>query len=104
MTRDVRINEAALRRLIEGDAGRRYFKKAADTIRDRARTNALAVDPTAVGAIESVVEVDSEGLHADIGYNKNHGGFTLWWAEVGTINQPAQPHLRPALKPGDDPS
>ena len=104
MSGDVRINENALRRMLEGDDGRRYFKKAADSIRDRARANAAVIQPGHEDAIVSEVNVDSKGVYADIGYDKTNPGFVLWWAEVGTINQPAQPHLRPALKPGDAPS
>ncbi len=91
----------ALDALLAGADGRRYFKKAADTVRDRARSNARLIQPGHETAIVSQVDVDSQGVYADIGYDKNNPGFVLWWAEVGTINQPAQPHLRPALKPGD---
>ena len=101
MSRDVRFNSAALEAMIAGADGRRYFKKAADKIRDRARVNAAQIQPGNEDAIVSEVAVDEKGLYADIGYDKRNPGFVLWWAEVGTRNQPAQPHLRPALKPGD---
>lgn len=100
MIEGVRIDRAAFNGMVAGVDGRRVLKNAADKIRDRARTNAESIDPSAVGAIESIIASDAIGPYADVGYNKGHGGFTLWWAEVGTKNQPSQPHLRPAVVPG----
>jgi hypothetical protein len=70
---------------------------AGDKIRDRSRQNAKRIDPDDVNAIVSTpVERDDEGHYVDVGYDKHHPGFVLWWHEVGTSQFPPNPHLRPA--------
>ena len=74
-------------------------------VRDEARRN---VSPELKGnreahperAIVSVTGADTRGPYVDIGYDKKHPGFYLWWWEVGTQDHAAKPHLRPALRPG----
>lgn len=99
MSRDFHLSRQALNALLSGPEGRRFFKKAADEIRDRARVNADGIS-THTDAIISEVGVDSEGVYADIGYDKTNPGFVLWWHEVGTRDFPPRPHLRPAVEPG----
>jgi len=66
-------------------------------VRDNARSNARAIDEDDVEAIEtSEVGSDSEGEFIDVGYDRHHPGFVLWWHEVGTSKYPPRPHLRPA--------
>ena len=51
-----------------------------------------------VQAIVAEMSEDESGLFVDVGYDKKHRGFVLWWHEVGTSKFPASPHLRPALR------
>lgn len=98
---DFNLNRRALAALVNGPAGQRVLQEAADRIRDRARGNAAAIQPGHETAIVTEVGVDDEGAFADVGYDKTNPGFSLWWAEVGTVNQAPQPHLRPAIRPRD---
>lgn len=103
MTRDFEIERGALDRLLRSDLG--WLRKVGNIVRDEARANVPADltgqrAPDAEQAIIAVADEDSESPFVDIGYNKRHPGFYLWWHEVGTSDSPAQPHLRPALRPG----
>lgn len=98
---DFNLDRRALAALVDGANGQRVLKQAADDIRDRARVNAAAIQPGHEAAIVTEVGVDREGAFADVGYDKRHPGFVLWWAEVGTRTQSPQPHLRPAIRPGN---
>lgn len=97
------FDRAALSRMVnESPAGKAVLVAAATQVRDAARENARGIKAGQAGrdgAIAYELGEDSEGAYADVGYMKHHPGFVLWWAEVGTRNQPAQPHLRPAVKP-----
>ena len=108
------FDRRAFERLVNGPAGKAILTAAATKIRDDARSNARSIGSGAVkrdssgkfvagsrltNAIQYEVGEDGEGAYADVGYAKHHPGFVLWFAEVGTRNQPAQPHLRPAVKP-----
>ena len=88
--------------MVNGPDGKAILTAAATKIRDDARSNARSIKAGQEGrdgAIQYEVGEDGEGAYADVGYAKHHPGFVLWFAEVGTRNQPAQPHLRPAVKP-----
>lgn len=98
------LDRWALERMVhQSAAGRAVLTAAATRVRDDARSNARGINAGQKGrddAIRYELGDDAEGVYADVGYAKHHPGFVLWWAEVGTRNQPAQPHLRPAVKPG----
>ena len=97
------FNRAALEGLVR--ANPHVLRRAADAVRDEARTN---VPSNLKGerssqpekAIISVPGSDADGPYVDVGYDKTHPGFYLWWHEVGTADSPPQPHLRPAVRPG----
>ena len=76
------------------------FEAAGKRIRDQARSNAGSISATRANAIDTDLDRDSEGLYIDVGYNKHHPGFVLWWAEVGSRHQSPSPHLRPAVQAG----
>jgi len=103
MSRAFQIERGALDQLLASDLG--WLRRVGNIVRDEARRNVPENlkgfrAPNADQAIISVVEVDDEGPHADIGYARHHPGFYLWWHEVGTTDSRPQPHLRPALRPG----
>ena len=99
----VQLHAGALDRVLADNAVvlLRYGRE----VRDRARENARALglaghrtqDPE--NAIIAVPGRDAEGPYVDVGYDKTHPGFYLWWWEVGTKYNPARPHLRPAVRP-----
>lgn len=101
----VEIDGHALAALIRGEEMQRYMGRVGREVRDRARANAKSVVPPTSGtgtptdAIIAVTGTDDEGAYVDVGYSKHHPGFYLWWWEVGTVNHPARPHLRPAASP-----
>lgn len=73
--------------------------REAEAARDRARRTARNISTDLVDAIVATpAEVGPTGPEAKIGYDKDKPGFVLWWHEVGTINHPATPHLRPAIR------
>lgn len=95
---NLRLDRGALERMVQGPDGQKLMRLVGEDIRDRARINARVItDKT--GAIISQVGVDTQSVYVDIGYDKHHPGFFLWWWEVGTKNHPPRPHLRPALRP-----
>lgn len=99
MARDFVITTRALRELERSAEMHQLADKVAKEVRDRARRNARVISPRLSDAIIAAPsEEDSDGVYADVGYDKNAPGFVLWWHEVGTKNYPATPHLRPALK------
>ena len=96
------LDRRALERMLNGPEGKAVLTKAATQVRDDARANARGITAGQNGRDQAIwyeLGEDDEGAYADVGYNKHHPGFVLWWAEVGSKNQPAQPHLRPAVKP-----
>jgi hypothetical protein len=72
------------------------LEEAGEAVRDQARVNASSISNDTDAIVSNDVESDSEGHYVDVGYDKHHPGFTLWWQEVGTSKFPPQPHLRPA--------
>ena len=101
MARSFRLNERALADLIDGPGGRRVLTAAAEQVRDEARMNAAHISEKRAKAISNAPpERDASGTYVDVGYLRDHPGFVLWWHEVGSSQIPADPHLRPALKPG----
>lgn len=75
-------------------------EKVGKQVEQRARQNARVISPHLADAITAMPPAsDSKGSHVDIGYDKAKPGFALWWHEVGTVNNPATPHLRPAISP-----
>ncbi len=81
-----------------------FMKVVGNAVRDEARDNVPAAlkndTPDPENAIVSQVGLDALGAYVDIGYDKEHPGFYLWWWEVGTKRHAPLPHLRPALRPG----
>ncbi len=100
---DFAVDRRALDRLVRSAAP--FWRLVGNAVRDEARRN---VDPMLSGirssnpgaAIIAVPGEDSESAYVDVGYDKHHPGFYLWWWEVGTRDVGARPHLRPALRPG----
>lgn len=97
---DLRLDRRAIESLNRTSEARAELQRQATEIRGRARQNAAAIDPTLASAIETDSGVDEDGAWADIGYDEHNPGFVLWWHEVGTVDFPARPHLRPAVRPG----
>lgn len=94
----VNFDAAALAEFMLGDEAKRFVNSIGREVRDRARTNAAPISDK-TDAIISVPGQDDEGLYVDVGYSTHHPGFYLWWWEVGTVNHPPRPHLRPAISP-----
>lgn len=94
---DFRMIPGALERLERSAETREVIEEAAKVVRDRARQNARPIAPDRVDGIVAESGQDEKGVYADVGYDKTHPGFVLWWHEVGTSQHPASPHLRPAL-------
>lgn len=96
-----RFDRIALERMLRNSG---FMKQVGDAVRDEARDNVPASlkhdtsDPEQ--AIVSKVGLDTLGAYVDIGYDKEHPGFYLWWWEVGTKKHAPIPHLRPALRFG----
>ena len=98
-------NPRALDAMLRQD--RSWIQKVGNVVRDEARDNVVAL-PSLAGhrskdpekAIIAVPGEDATSVYVDVGYDKKHPGFYLWWAEVGTQDQAATPHLRPAVRPG----
>lgn len=96
---EIRIYRAALNELAHSDMVRAGLEAAADGVRDRARVSAAPISARLAAALDTESGEDTESQFVDVGYNKRKPGWVLWFAEVGTTNQRAQPHLRPALRP-----
>lgn len=93
----VRLDPKAIKSLEYTPAGAVLVGMVARRVRDKARENARPIAPDRVEAIVSTgAQRDADGVYADIGYDKSHPGFVLWWHEFGTRLFPARPHLRPA--------
>jgi len=82
-----------------------WIQKVGNVARDEARANVPAglggsreIEPEK--AIIAVTGEDATSVYVDVGYDKDHPGFYLWWWEVGTRYHAASPHLRPAIRPG----
>lgn len=101
-TQSVRIewDRRALDQLYRGPLVEQALRVAGDDVRDGARANAQPISASLADAIwtDEPTE-DAEGPYIDVGYNKQRPGWVLWFHEVGTINHPARPHLRPAVRP-----
>jgi hypothetical protein len=91
----LRINQAALNGLVARSGITAQYGRQ---VRDEARVNASAISPSKAMAIDTENGLDAVGPYTDVGYRKDHGGFVLWWHEVGTRHLPARPHLRPAVR------
>jgi len=96
VARNFEISLAHNWRELVDDMADDLLDEVATKVRDRARQSAKAIDPDDVEAIATDHGRDSEGNWADVGYDKHHPGFPLWWHEVGTSKFPPTPHLRPA--------
>lgn len=97
----VNIDQAALEDFLRGPVMREVLIATGNEIRDRARRNAATIDDRLVDAISTGdPETDAEGVYIDVGYDKTKPGWVLWFHEVGTVDEPARPHLRPALTEG----
>jgi hypothetical protein len=94
---EVRIDALAVAGLAHGQDAARYIAKLGQDVRDRARLTAASIS-NKTDAIISVPGEDVTSVYADVGYDKHHPGFFLWWWEVGTVNHPPRPHLRPAFR------
>lgn len=101
MAADFEFDRAALAELARSESVRRLLDREALAIRGRARANAADISSELADAIDVESGDDADGPFADIGYRRDRPGFVLWWHEVGTVNYPATPHLRPAVQPGD---
>ncbi len=98
MATDFSFRRGALEELAGSMATADMLSDVADSIKDTARVNAQSIDTRLAKAIDtSGPQRDAEGTYVDVGYNENHPGFVLWWHEVGTVDFPAKPHLRPAV-------
>ena len=88
----------ALDDLSRGPLVAQALRVAGDRVRDQARRNAAPISQRLADAIwtDEPAE-DGESAYVDVGYNRERPGWVLWFHEVGTINHPARPHLRPAL-------
>jgi hypothetical protein len=90
-------------RLLRSDTS--WLRAVGNAVRDEARRN---VDPSlegkrapdAANAIVAIPGEDGTSPYVDVGYDKHHPGFYLWWHEVGTEDNAPRPHLRPAVRPG----
>lgn len=89
----------ALEELARHAAMRDMLEEVATAVRDRARLNASAYYPASrrVQAIIAETGTDSQSAYADVGYDRDQGGFVLWFSEVGTAKMAPRPHLRAAL-------
>lgn len=94
------FNRSALVALAASGEVQKDLSDRAIKIRNEARSTASSISSDLSGAIEVEAGGDAKGKFADIGYLKSAPGFVLWWHEVGTVQYPATPHLRPALKAG----
>lgn len=100
MARNFDFNRRALDELVRRGDVRDEVARVGLQVRNRARRNASGISRSLSEAIEVETGTDEKGAYADVGYLKSAPGFVLWWHEVGTVNYPATPHLRPALRPG----
>lgn len=93
-------DEGALADLARHAAMRDMLEEVATTVRDRARMNASAYYPASrrVQAIVCETGLDAQSAYADVGYDRDQGGFVLWFSEVGTTKMAPRPHLRAALE------
>ena len=98
---EVTIYHAELARMVNmSPQSVALFEAAGKRIRDQARKNAASISASRSDAIDTDLSRDAKGLYVDVGYNKYHPGFVLWWAEVGSVHQSPSPHLRPAVQAG----
>jgi len=72
------------------------LEEVGEIVRDKARQNVGSFSRDEEAIVSTKVERDSEGPYVDVGYDRHHPGFVLWWHEVGTSVFPPRPHLRPA--------
>lgn len=97
---DFDFRRAALAEIAESREVKKLAAGAALGIRDKARSNVQAIYPgtSRAQAIDVDGGTDAEGVYADVGYNKLHTGFVLFFSEVGTVKMSPRPHLRPAME------
>ena len=94
----VQLDRLAVNRYMRSSEVQDFIALLGIEVRDQARTNARVIT-SKTDALVSRPGLDTEGVYTDVGYNKHHPGFFLWWHEVGTARDAPRPHLRPALKP-----
>ena len=94
----VQLDRMAVDRFLRSAQTQDFIALLGIDVRDRARANAQVIT-SKTDAIVSKPGLDAEGVYTDVGYNKHHPGFFLWWHEVGTVRDAPRPHLRPALRP-----
>ena len=73
------------------------LEQLGDDVAERAQANASWAGDRAEAITSVPADYDRDGPYVDVGYDKRHPGFVLWWSEVGTERFPPRPHLRPAL-------
>lgn len=96
---DFRPRRGALEALAQSAEVRRALDKEAIGVRDRARRSAASISPRLTDGIVAEPASDGpDGPEARVGYDRHHEGFVLFFHEVGTVNHPARPHLRPAVR------
>lgn len=89
-------NRRGFRDLERSEDVQAVVELAAERVRDKARQNARPITSDTDAIASTPASQDAEGVYADVGYDKRHPGFVLWFHEVGTFKIPANPHLRPA--------
>ncbi len=92
----VQLDRRAVERYLRSSETQDFIARLGIVVRDRARVNAQQIT-SKTDALISKPGMDGEGVFVDVGYNKDHPGFFLWWHEVGTVRHAPTPHLRPAL-------
>lgn len=93
-------DEAALEALASHPAMREMLDDVATQVRNRARDNASGyyAPSRRISAIITESGTDRQGAFADVGYDRTHPGFVLFFSEVGTSRMSPRPHLRAAVE------
>jgi hypothetical protein len=93
------FNQAALASLNTAPELVRFVGDLGGQVAERANANAarLFTDQGGggVGAVESRIERDDDGVYAWVGYPPEY--WYMWLGELGTERQRPRPHVRPAL-------
>lgn len=99
--RDLRFYRGAIDDLARSAEAEAAVNETAKVVRDRAKRSAGVVSTQRAEGIVAESGRDFEGAYADVGYDRTHFGFVLFWHEVGTSQISPTPHLRSALRPID---